>query len=96
MRIDEDVVPVFWISFADAARAVGQKFLGVVIIEAETEPAALAQAQAAGLHPGGEATFEELSEPLPPRNWFNRLLDGKAARDANRAMCKLRQAEDED
>ena len=89
-------MPVYWISFADAARPVGQKFLGVVIIEAASEAAALEEASHAGVHPGGDPTFEELSEPLPPRDWFNRLLDGKASRDANRAMCKLRQAEDDD
>ena len=87
---------VYWMSFSDPERPVGSKFLGVVIIEAETEEAALAQASVAGVNPGGEATFEEMSEPLPPREWFNRLLSGKESRDANRVMCKLRQAEDDE
>ncbi len=87
---------VYWISFSDPERPVGAKFLGVVIVEAANEAEALAQAASAGLNPGGEPTFEELSDPLPPRDWFNRLLNGKESRDANRAMCKLRQAEDDD
>jgi hypothetical protein len=90
------IVSVYWISFSDPERPVGAKFLGVVIFEAANEAEALAQAASAGLNPGGEPTFEELSEPLPPRDWFNRLLNGKESRDANRAMCKLRQAEDDD
>ncbi len=81
-------------SFSDPERPVGSKFLGVVIIEAESEAAALAQAAAAGVHPPGEASFEEMIEPLPPRDWFNRLLNGKESRDVNRVMCKLRQAEE--
>lgn len=89
-------MPVYWISFSDPDRPVGAKFLGVVIVEAETEAAALTQVSAARLHPGGEPTFEELAEPLPPRDWFNRLLSGKESRDANRLMCKLRQAEEDD
>lgn len=87
---------VYWMSFSDPARPVGAKFLGVVLIEAETEDAALAQAIAAGLHPGGEVTFEEMIDPLPPRDWFNRLLSGKESRDVNRVMCKLRQAEEDE
>jgi hypothetical protein len=89
-------VSVYWISFSDPGRPVGQKFLGVIIIEAETEQAALALINGMKLHPGGEATFEALDDPLPPRVWFGRLLNGKESRDANRAMCKLRQAEEDE
>ncbi|MGO9134120.1 MAG: hypothetical protein ACLP8A_08755 [Methylovirgula sp.] len=95
-RARVSIVSVYWISFSDPERPVGAKFLGVVIVEAANEAEALAQAASAGLNPGGEPTFEELSDPLPPRDWFNRLLNGKESRDANRAMCKLRQAEDDD
>ncbi|MHB8885023.1 MAG: hypothetical protein ACYC5H_08020 [Methylovirgula sp.] len=86
----------YWISFSDPERPVGAKFLGVVIVEAETDAAALAQISTARLHPGGEATIEEMEEPLPPREWFNRLLSGKESRDVNRVMCKLRQAEEDE
>jgi hypothetical protein len=68
----------------------------VLILEAEDEAAALAHATHEALHPGGEASFEELNDPLPPRDWFDRLLRGKEARDANRLMCKLRQADEDD
>lgn len=84
----------YWISFSDPERPVGAKLLGVVIIEAASEAAALAAA--AGLNPGGQPTFEELDAPWPPRSYFNRLLTGKESRDANRAMCKLRQSAEED
>lgn len=89
-------MPIYWVSFSDPERPVGQKFLGVVIVDAGDEAAALAKVAAAGLNPGGEATFEELAMPLPPREWFDRLLDGKQSRDANRAICKLRQIQEED
>jgi hypothetical protein len=78
----------FWISFMDQERPVGQKSTGVVIIEADTEEAALASALQAGLHPGGEAnTIEDITWRHPAPEWFNRILSMKDARDVTRLMC---------
>jgi hypothetical protein len=78
----------FWISFFDSERPVGQKNTGVVIVEAQTEEAAIAGAQAAGLCPGGEPqTVEDITWRQPPVEWFNRILSPKEARDVTRLMC---------
>lgn len=52
------MIKTFWISFAD-----DQGCLGAVIIEAQNETFALAQATARGLNPGGEAAFVDITNP---------------------------------
>lgn len=48
----------FWLSFADP----GKRFLGVVIIEAESFPAALSKSWQLHLNPGGECRAYLLNE----------------------------------
>jgi hypothetical protein len=87
---------VFWISFLDQARPVGQRSIGVIVTEAEDEASALEHILRLGIHPGGESSFEDITHRLPPRDSFDRLLSGKEARDLNRVMCKLAQAQDDE
>ncbi len=87
----------FWISFFDSERPVGQKSTGVVIVEAETEQAAVAAAAQAGLQPGGEPqTIEDITWRAPAQEWFNRILSNKEARDVTRLMCIASQDRCED
>jgi len=91
-------MPTYWISFMDQSRPVGQKSV-VAIIEAEDADKALASASAQGLHPGGDATIDDITHRAPEAEWYNRLLDSKQARDVNRLMCiasQDRHEEDED
>ena len=78
---------VFWVSFLDDARPVGQKPVGVVIVEAETPEAALTSITQKSLHPGGAATIEDITHRAPSSEWFDRLLSGKEFRDVTRLMC---------
>jgi hypothetical protein len=87
---------VFWISFLDDARPVGRKSTGVVIVEADEPDAALASIAQQKLHPGGEATIEDITHRAPPPEWFNRILSGKEARDVTRLMCIASQDRYED
>jgi hypothetical protein len=86
----------FWLTFADPNKPVGSKFLGVIIVEAGDLDAAIARTEAAGINPGGEITAEDISDLPPPREWFDRLLSDKEARDVNRVMCKQRRAMEDD
>ncbi len=91
-------MPTFWVSFLDQTRPVGRKATGVVIVEAEEPDAALAAVTQQSLHPGGDATIEDISHRAPSSEWFNRILSGKEARDVTRLMCIASQDrfEDED
>ena len=86
----------FWISFSDPERPVGSKFLGVVIVEAADEDEAIALCTKAGFNPGGDIAVEDISARAPPREWFDRFLSPKESRDANRVMCKMAQAEEDE
>jgi len=80
-------VTVFWISFLDPERPVGKKATGVVIVEADAPEAALNSVARQKLHPGGDATIEDITHRAPSSEWFNRILSGKEARDVTRLMC---------
>jgi len=79
----------------DQSRPVGQKSV-VAIIKADDAEKALASAATQGLHPGGDATIDDISHRAPAAEWYNRLLDSKQARDVNRLMCIASQNRDED
>jgi hypothetical protein len=80
-------VSTYWLSFLDQEKPVGKKATGVVIVEAKAPEAALAFITANNLHPGGEATIEDITHRAPSAEWYNRILSGKEARDVTRLMC---------
>lgn len=51
---DEPVSFLWWLSFADSTRPVGQQFLGAVIAEGETLDDVIIEAHIRGCNPGGE------------------------------------------
>ncbi len=77
----------YWLSFLDQERPVGKKATGVVIVEADEPDQALASVLQQKLHPGGEATIEDITHRAPSPEWFNRILSSKEARDVTRLMC---------
>lgn len=52
----------FWLSFADAERAPGTQFLGVVIINADDPASAVRLAHIYGINPGGDVHIQMLSD----------------------------------
>jgi len=77
---------LFWLSFVNPNKPVGEKFEGVVILEAEDGLAAVRRAWAMGLNPGGEALIAELMAPYPDTKYRNRLLTREEAEACNREM----------
>jgi hypothetical protein len=67
--------PLWWMSFADPGAPEGTQFLGVVIIQAPSCPAAVTRSHQAGVNPGGEIA---VAGPIPPEligaEWRDRLL----------------------
>lgn len=70
---DDD--PLWWLSFADASRPEGRKFLGAAIIQAPTFAAAITRSHVIGVNPGGEVAS---MGPIPAGHiaaeWRDRLL----------------------
>ncbi len=86
----------YWLSFFDQKRPVGKKATGVVIVEAKEADEALAFVTQQKLHPGGDATIEDITHRAPSAEWFNRVLSNKEARDVTRLMCIASQDRCED
>ena len=67
--------PLWWLSFADPDLPEGSQFLGVVILQAPTFPAAVTRSHVTGVNPGGEVAP---MGPIPPGyiapEWRGRLL----------------------
>jgi hypothetical protein len=67
--------PLWWLSFADPEKPQGQQFLGGLITQARTFPAALTRSWAIGVNPGGEVAYRG---PIPASyigpQWRDRLL----------------------
>jgi hypothetical protein len=64
-----------WMSFADPGRPVGQRFLGVIIIDAPGLATATTMTHTMGINPGGEIQSMEIPEDLEIKPfWKNRLL----------------------
>src|SRR5260221_7432566 len=72
----EGVMPLFWISFADADLPKGTQFLGAVVVEACCPLSAVQNSHDLGLNPGGEACLVKIPDEYvrPDAKWINRLL----------------------
>lgn len=57
----------FWMSFCDAEKPDGSKFIGVALVEATSWQEALTVSHMTGCNPGGEIKFIEIEdEDIPP------------------------------
>jgi len=65
---------LWWLSFADGTKPVGQQFLGVVILEAYGFTDAIARSHAMDLNPGGEVRGFRVDPAEHPLHLRNRLL----------------------
>jgi hypothetical protein len=69
---------LYWMSFCDPAKPKGEQFMGVALVEAETEAGMMTQSWLTGCNPGGEIQFVEIPvEDLPNDR---RVLLAKAPR----------------
>lgn len=72
--------PLWWLSFCDTDKPAGTQFLGVAIVQAATESAAVTRAHKIGVNPGGQVT---IAGPLPAgaiaAEWCDRLLTADEA-----------------
>ena len=69
----------WWLSFVDAELPPGEQFLGVCIVEAETDLDAVRTTHSLGINPGGEVIAVQIAPTDPSA--MNRLLGkDKAAR----------------
>jgi hypothetical protein len=65
----------WWLSFVDAGKPDGQRFLGVAIVEGHGVASAATRAHELGVNPGGEVRGLELTgDGIPPLDMRNRLL----------------------
>lgn len=69
----------WWLSFVDEERPEGDRFLGVLLIDAPSDTAAVMRAHMLGLNPGGEVamwgplTAEDVAKMnYPPRKLLTR------------------------
>lgn len=83
---------MFWLSFADSARATGDQLLGVTIVRADDMVSAIKVAHALGINPGGEVAgmwvdpdrVKSLTFELP----IERLLTPSEARELSRRISE--------
>lgn len=76
-------MPLYWIPFTDPEAPIGEKLMGVIVIESDSIEEALEEAYMMGINPGGmvEHAYEirrESKEFQLPRN---RLLSVKELND---------------
>lgn len=75
---------LWWLSFADASRPVGQQLLGISIVDAPDMATALKVAWATGCNPGGEVNGMKVDVAMLARLSFDlpigKLIDPTAAR----------------
>jgi len=86
---------MFWLSFCDASRPEGEKFLGACLVSAGDVTAAAAEASARGINPGGEVLgvmVEPDSAKIIPATWMNRLLSREECGAFDKEMCALQDA----
>jgi len=70
----EPADPLWWLSFCDTGSPQGDQFLGAVIVQAPTLPAAVTRSHVLGVNPGGQVA---VLGPMPARigpEWRDRLL----------------------
>ena len=66
----------WWLSFSDPNLPPGQRFLGVVVVEAYGVATASTRAHELGINPGGDVQGVELKgDGIPAAEFRNRLLD---------------------
>jgi hypothetical protein len=63
---------LWWLSFIDEDRPVGDKFLGVCVVRANDMLAAVQKAWDLGINPGGEVAMAKIAK-IPP-DCINRLM----------------------
>jgi hypothetical protein len=67
----------WWMSFCDPDRPEGDRFLGALIVRANSNHEMLSRSWALGLNPGGEVAFfeipEQYEERIPP-DWIETRL----------------------
>lgn len=69
-------MPLWYFSFANADLPKGSQFLGVAIVEAETEKQAISETWKRGINPGGGVVFIPIPEDVVvPIAAQNRLLN---------------------
>jgi len=71
----------WWLSFVDDERPVGQRCLGVTVVEGRDFQSAVERASALGINPGGEVAGVELPPPLSEqyRHYRGRLVSREEA-----------------
>jgi hypothetical protein len=67
------VSQLWWLSFCDPGRPVGQKFLGACIVPASGMVGAIRVAHEQGCNPGGEVVGHPIPGQLAPRVPANRI-----------------------
>lgn len=65
----------WWLSFVDAEKPEGERFLGVAIVQARGIGHAVTEAYRLGINPGGEVVGLEIdAEHVPAEEYRERLL----------------------
>jgi hypothetical protein len=70
-------VTYFWMSFCDPEKPEGSRFLGALVIKADSDFEALARSWFLELNPGGEMLFYEIPELYHeriPTDWIETRL----------------------
>jgi hypothetical protein len=73
----------WWMSFCDAARPKGERFLGGLLIEANDEFDLIARSHMLSLNPGGEIQFFRV-----PKEYEERIEPSMTYRLLSRAECE--------
>lgn len=80
---------VYWMSFVDASKPEGERFLGVALVDAESIEDALTRSKETGCNPGGEVQIVEI-----PTEYIadgQRLALGAAPRNTLMSRERLRE-----
>ncbi len=78
---------LWWLSFVDPELPQGERFLGVVILEATGYVEAIEVAHILGINPGGAVQGSELPpDYAPAAEWRNRLLSAIEIEELERAQ----------
>lgn len=76
IKVAKEMLPWWWLSFADGEKPKGEQFLGACLVQGATLPDAIKEAWRLKINPGGEVMSGELGGyPVDvPEKWANRLL----------------------
>ena len=76
----------WWLCFVDGAKAEGEQFLGVAVVEGATLRDAIELAGALGINPGGKVASVACTRFVPAAKWRNRVLTREEVVEAGDEM----------